>query len=321
MIELLEFATASDEDRRDLHEVVSAWAVEDKPGKEPPPYDACAAMWSHRDELGFEPARFVVARHAGRIIGYAQVQVSEAAANAHLALVTVVVLPEHRRRGVGTAVLRGVPALLDGRTVIESWSVFQGSPAEHFAAAHRFRVVTSMTSQRLEHFSPPHVGAPPAGYRLVTWKGAAPDEHVEAYAEALNAIVDAPFGETTLDAAKNTVEGIRVDEAASSAAGNERRVVLLLHDREPAGVTVVERQGVDTTVAIQLHTAVLPAHRGKGLGRLIKARMLHDLTGVEKVLTRTGTANEPMLRLNRSLGFVDDYVYFAVQANTADLRP
>ncbi|SDF93502.1 Acetyltransferase (GNAT) family protein [Lentzea fradiae] len=321
MIERLEFATASEEDRRDLHEVVSAWAVENKPGKEPPSYDACAALWSHRDELGFEPARFVVAREAGRIIGYAQVQVSVAAANAHLALVTVVVLPSRRRRGVGTALLRGVPALLDGRTVIESWSVFRGSPAEHFAAARGFRVVTSMTSQRLEGFSLPHVGAPPAGYRLVTWKGSAPDEFVGACADALNSITDAPFGETTLDAARNTVEGVRAAEAASSAAGKERWVVLLLHDDAPAGVTVVERQGVDPTVAVQLHTAVLPAHRGKGLGRLIKARMLHNLTGVTKVLTRTSTANEPMLRLNRSLGFEDDYVYFAVQAKTADLHP
>lgn len=66
---------------------------------------------------------------------------------------------------------------------------------------------------------------------------------------------------------------------------------------------------------------MLPAHRGKGLGRLIKARMLHELTGVERIFTRTSSENEHMLRVNHSLGYQDLYIYKAVQAKTADLQP
>ncbi|MGW6932804.1 GNAT family N-acetyltransferase [Lentzea sp. NPDC054927] len=98
MIEELDFASASENDRHGLYEVLAAWAVEGVPGKEPPPYEACVARWEARDDIGFEPPRFVVAREDEEILGYGQVQVSEAEANAHLAIATVVVLPQHRRR-------------------------------------------------------------------------------------------------------------------------------------------------------------------------------------------------------------------------------
>lgn len=82
----------------------------------------------------------------------------------------------------------------------------------------------------------------------------------------------------------------------------------------------MQRNSAVPEVAEQLHTVVLPAHRGKGLGRLIKARMLHDLSGVETIYTRTSSENEHMLRVNHSLGYTDQYVYQAVQARTADLQ-
>ncbi|SFR10680.1 N-acetylglutamate synthase, GNAT family [Lentzea waywayandensis] len=317
-IEELDFACAPEEDRRGLYEVLATWAVEDSPGKERPPYEACVAMWEFRDDVGFEAAHFAVAREEGKIIGYAEVKVSEAEANAHLANANIVVLPQHRRRGIGTALLRAMPSLLRGRTVIEAWSVFKDSPAEQFAAARGFRVVTTMTRQRLTLTDPPEIGELPAGYELVTWKGAAPEEFVEAYVEALNGIRDAPQGDTTIDLTQNTVESIRREEATAVAV---RWVVLLLHEGKAAGVTVVELNSVVPTLAEQLQTVVLPAHRGKGLGRLIKARMLHNLAGVEEIRTRTSSENEHMLRVNHSLGYEDTFIYMAVQAKTADLQP
>ncbi|MFD4642238.1 GNAT family N-acetyltransferase [Lentzea sp. NPDC058436] len=317
VVEKLDFAAAAQVDRHGLYEVATAWAAEDAPDREQAPVEAYIAMWESRNDLGFEPARFVVARENGKIVGYAQAEVSEAEANSHLALVTVVVRPRHRRRGIGTALLRATPSLLDRQTVIESWSVGPGEPGDHFAAALGFRVVTSMTRQRLRLTGPPDVAELPAGYELVTWKGAAPEEFVEAYVEGLNAIAGAPFGETALDHAHNTVESIREDEAE---ALSDRWVVLLLHEGSAAGVTVVERKSARPEYAEQLHTVVLPAHRGKGLGLLIKSRMLHELDGVETVFTRTSSENVHMLRVNHALGYEDQYTYMAVQAKTADLQ-
>lgn len=318
MIEELDFAQASEEDRRSMYEVVAAWAVEDIPGKEKPPYEACVAQWEERDELGFDPPRLVVWRQAGKITGYAQVQVTQAEANAHLALATIVVLPEHRRRGIGTALLRGMQPLLSGRTVIESWSVLKGRPAEQFAAACGFRVVASMTRQRLVLTEPPEIGEVPVGYELVTWKGSAPERFIEAYVEGLNGIRDAPQGGSTIDLTRNTIESIRREEAAAVA---DRWVVLLLHKGEAAAVTVVEVNSAVPTVAEQLGTVVLPGHRGKGLGRLIKARMLHNLDGVEQIFTKTTSDNDHMRRVNHSLGYTDQYTYMAVQKKIADPQP
>lgn len=316
-IEELDFSSASEEDRRGLYEVVAAWVVEDSPGKKRPSYEACIARWELHDDLGFEPPRFVVAREAGKIIGYGEVRISEADANAHLATANVVVLPAHRRRGIGTALLHAMLSLVNGRTVIEAWSVFGDSPGEQFAAARGFRVVSTMTRQRLALADPPEVGELPAGYELVTWKGAAPEEFVEAYVEALNGIRDAPRGETTLDLTRNTVESIRREEADAVPV---RWIVLLLHEGQAAGVTVVELDPAVSTVAEQLHTVVLPAHRGRGFGRLIKAYMLHNLKGVETIYTRTSSDNEHMLRVNHSLGYEDTFIYMGVQAKTADLQ-
>lgn len=317
VIEKLDFASAAQVDRHGLYEVATAWAAEDDPDREQAPVEAYVAMWESRNDLGFEPARFVVAREHGEIVGYAQAEVSEAEANAHLALVTVVVLPLRRRRGIGTALLRSALSLLNGQTVVESWSPGPGEPGDHFAAALGFRVVTSMTRQRLRLTGLPEVPELPTGYELVTWKGAAPEEFVEAYVEGLNAIADAPFGETALDHAHNTVESIREEEAE---ALSDRWVVLLLHGGEAAGVTVVERKSARPEYAEQLHTVVLPAHRGKGLGLLIKSRMLRELDGVETIYTRTSSENAHMLRVNHALGYEDEHTYMAVQAKTADLR-
>ncbi|MGW4206503.1 GNAT family N-acetyltransferase [Lentzea sp. NPDC004789] len=307
-VEELDFAQASEDDRRGLFDVRAAWTAVPVV-----PYDAFAAACSARDELGFGPSRFAVAREAGQIVGYARAKVSEAEQNADLGLIIVVVRPEHRRQGIGTALLRAVPSLLNGRTIVESWGLTKGDEGERFATARGFRIVTSMTTQRLALAALPEVAELPSGYELATWRGTVPEEFVEAYVKGLNAVADAPFGETALDHAFNTVESVRQDTA-------DRWVVLLLHEGEAAGVTVVELDPAVPAVATQLHTAVLPAHRGKGLGRLIKARMLHNLTGVEEIYTRTSSENEHMLRVNHSLGYTDIDTYVAVQAQVADLR-
>jgi mycothiol synthase len=316
-VEEFEFAHASEHDRRGLYEVLAASEIEEM--REAPPYATCVAAWQSPNDVGFEPPSFAVARVGGQIAGYVQARVSEEKANAHVALTHLAVLPQHRRRGIGTALLRTLPSLMNGRTIAESWHVFKGNAGDQFATARGFRVVTSMTRQRLDVTDLPEVDTVPAGYELVTWKGRAPDEFVEAYVEGLNAMADAPFGDTAIDSAGWTVERVRRLESEVLAAGGARWVVLLLHNGSAAGVTAVERKPMTATVAEQLETVVLPAQRGKGLGRLIKARMLHELTGLEVIFTRTSSDNEHMLRVNHALGYQDLFTYLAVQAKVADL--
>jgi mycothiol synthase len=318
-VEEFDFAHASEDERRGLYGVLAASEAEEL--REALPYEACATGWQSPNDLGFAPPRFAVAREGGQIVGYVSARVTEEEANDHIALVYLVVLPRLRRRGIGTALLRAMPSLMPGRTVAESWNVYEGTAGERFAAARGLRVVTSMTRQRLDVTGLPEMGEVPAGYELVTWTGRTPDEFVQACVDGLNAMSDAPFGDTALDSAGYTVDRLRREESNILTAGGDRWVALALRGGEIAGLTIVEREPSEPTTAEQLHTVVVPAHRGRGLGRLLKTRMLHELTGVEVIFTRTSSENEHMLRVNHALGYQDLYTYLAVQAKTADLLP
>jgi GNAT superfamily N-acetyltransferase len=315
-VEEFDFARAPEHERRGLYEVLAASEAEEL--REAAPYEHQVTGWQSPNDLGFGPARFAVAREAGQIVGYVSARVTEEAANDHIALVYLVVLPRFRRRGIGTALLRALPSLMPGRTVAECWNVYEGTPGEHFAAARGLRVVTSMTRQRLDLTELPSLGEVPEGYELVTWTGRTPDEFAQACVDGLNAMSDAPFGDTALDSAGFTVDRLRREESNVLTAGGDRWVVLALRGGEIAGLTVVER-GPGAATAEQLHTVVVPAHRGHGLGMVLKTRMLHELTGVEVVFTRTSSGNEHMLRVNHALGYKDLYTYLAVQAKIADL--
>jgi len=313
-VEEFDFAHAPEHERRGLYQVLAASEAEEL--REAAPYEAQVTVWQSPNDLGFGPARFAVAREGEQIAGYVSARVTEEAANDHIALVYLVVLPEFRRRGLGTALLSALPSLMPGRTVAECWNVYEGSAGEHFATARGWRVVTSMTRQRLDIAELPEIGSVPEGYELVTWTGRTPDEFAQACVDGLNAMADAPFGDTALDSAGYTVDRLRREESNVLDAGGDRWVVLALRGREIAGLTIVERGPGDPTTAEQLHTVVVPAHRGRGLGMVLKTRMLHELTGVEVIFTRTSSGNEHMLRVNHALGYRDLYTYLAVQAKS-----
>lgn len=72
---------------------------------------------------------------------------------------------------------------------------------------------------------------------------------------------------------------------------------------------------------VQQHfTGVHPDHRGRGLGKHIKARMLHQLVarhgadGIERVRTGTASTNAPMMAINARMGFVERERQVVVQA-------
>jgi len=77
------------------------------------------------------------------------------------------------------------------------------------------------------------------------------------------------------------------------------------------------------TRADQYDTVVVPEHRGYGLGRAIKARMLFELRTAEPCITEVQTwnafENEPMLKVNSELGFQPDRQWSEYEADIADL--
>lgn len=317
-VEEFDVDRAPEADLRAVYGIWLSWTTTDKPADEPLTYEQW--LMRRRGSLGngWDKRRYLVTRTAGEITGF--VEFVSSADAPHAVLCFVAVRPDLRRRGIGTALLRAAVPLMEGRSVIETWFVVKGGDGERWAAALGFKVAVAMTWQEQSLAQLPPVGAVPAGYELVSWSGAAPDHLVERYAAALDAMNDAPFGDTETAETTYSVEQVRADESTVLGPGGDIWVVLAMHGTEVAGLTAMHRHAYKPTWGEQRETVVLPAHRGHGLGRVMKAHLLHGVTGIDRVQTRTNSENAHMLRVNHSLGYVDMWTTLAVNAKITDLR-
>ena len=90
-----------------------------------------------------------------------------------------------------------------------------------------------------------------------------------------------------------------------------------------AGLTEVVVPAQHPTRADQYDTIVAQDHRGYGIDRAIKARMLFELRSAEPKLAEVQTwnaqANESMLKVNAELGFQPDREWYEYGADVAEL--
>jgi GNAT superfamily N-acetyltransferase len=232
----------------------------------------------------------------------------------HIGLTEVVVHPEERRQGIGTALLaRLLPELrARGRTIVEGWQLTFGGDGPKWAEARGFRSVHTMLLQTLEIEEADDAlwqVDVPAGYRTQRWIGAAPEELIGSFAQARDAIHDAPIGELAYREPVWTVDSVRAHEAEFRARGVENRVVVAIDEStgEVAGMTELAVKATNPLWGYQRETAVLPSHRGRGLGRCIKAEMIRWLLaerpGFVRIQTTTAAENVHMSRVNLQLGF------------------
>jgi GNAT superfamily N-acetyltransferase len=303
---------ASGQDLLDYHELVLATGRVDRPDEQPPPYEATTGRlttgWTGRG-----PEVFWAARRNGRLIGLAIVGFPEDE-NRGLAMTDIRVHPDVRRHGIGTALLRAaLPTMRQrGRTVLASWGLTEGGAGPKWAEALGFRVVHHDVIQMLDIAATDpdlwQVDAPP-GYRLARWVSTAPEELVESYAIARTAIHDAPAEDQTYQAPMWTPERVRAAEEDLRRREVEQRVTVAVHEATGtvAGLTEIEIHAIRKDFAYQSDTAVLAAHRGRGLGRFIKAGMVRWLRQQRPEITRLGTStaadNVHMIRVNHQIGF------------------
>jgi GNAT superfamily N-acetyltransferase len=250
--------------------------------------------------------------------------------NQHLALSNVLVRPDHRRHGLGTALLRAAvaAAAADGRTtfLVEA---DDGSPGEAFCREHGLREVSRarLSLLRLAAVDWADVGALAAaahtGYRLVRWTDRCPDELVEQYAMAKTAMNDAPVDGADITDQVFTADVIRQNEAGHREMGFTDWVTVAVHEQTGAVAGLTELELGPPPRAFQEDTAVVPAHRGSGLGLWVKADMLCRLRverpDVTEVMTGNAASNEHMLRINTRLGFRPHRAIGEWQAGVGDL--
>jgi GNAT superfamily N-acetyltransferase/RimJ/RimL family protein N-acetyltransferase len=239
--------------------------------------------------------------------------------NRQRASVFLEVHPEHRRHGIGLALLRHAArqAAKDGRTLLRA-RPFLGSAGEMFARrtgakpgladARRVLFLGKLPADQLAALRESAARAA-AGYSLVTWTGPVPEEYLGGLAAVSNAMSDAPH-----DAGHESrvwdAQRIREDlNDQRDLFGTRGYFVAALHAAtgEMAAITHIEVDPEYPEWGSQQLTAVALPHRGHRLGLLVKAAMTEWLTDAEpamrRIVTENAADNKHMIAINEALGY------------------
>ena len=300
----------SDIDVAAWHDVVAASVARDLPGEPVPTLDQVHGQLT---TPGLASRHLLWAATAeGEVRGVARLRLFDGSGRAHLGEFTIHVHPGHRRKGIGSRLLKAVAqAARDEKRrslVVEASSETSGVA---FLDASGFACVLSLSLLLL---SVPDAGgieeivhAEHPGYRLTRWLGVVPDDLAETFATAKTAMGDMPTGD--MDYGTSTWDTDRVRDMAIvvEKRGDTLLTVTAMHGDSIAGFTELVIPVGDGRRAIQYDTAVVPEHRGNGLGLWVKAAMLDWLRvewpAVEEIETDNAEDNAHMLAVNERLGF------------------
>ncbi|MEU4494914.1 GNAT family N-acetyltransferase [Streptomyces sp. NPDC023998] len=294
-------------------EVVAASMALDLPGVPPPTAEELYARLAG-SQLRSRVLTWLATAPDGRVAGVASLRLFTGAGQGHLAEAELHVHPDLRKRGIGSGLLS---ELLAGASAEARRTVITQTPAD--TPAQRFCVSRGFSSAlTLDHLILPLSELDPdrldklataddPGYRLTRWRGTVPAELAPAFAAAKSAMNDMPIGE--IDYGTVGWDADRVVRMAEVVAdrGDTLLTVAALHDSDMAGFTEIVIPGGTGPWAQQYDTAVVPAHRGHGLGVRVKASMLQWLRAehphLTEVETDNATDNTHMLAVNEQLGF------------------
>jgi GNAT superfamily N-acetyltransferase len=236
--------------------------------------------------------------------------------NQHLCYVDVSVAPEHRRGGVGSALLDRLEQAVRaaGRRVLigevtapiaaESW------PGAEFAKARGYALALHEAHEVLELPVPDDRlrSEPRDGYRILSWQDRCPDEWAAAYCDLLRSFTEeAPTGDLDMEPTEWTVERLQAEEQRRIDRGRRAYAsVAVSPDGRLVGYTEIVLLP-DNPDAHQEETLVQPEHRGHRLGVAIKAANLRQLQADApdrpRIHTYVSPGNDAMNAVNRALGF------------------
>lgn len=296
--------------------VNSAQRLDDPDGE--PEIPELAARWL---EFGWdlEPDERYLYLAADEPVAVLDVQLPERD-NRHLVWGSIVVHPDHRRLGHGTAL---VGEVLRRATEAKRTTIWLGTAEDdlgarsflecngfHYAShdARRKQVLAEVDSERIDRLHSQAVEAA-ADYELARLLPPVPDDLLEQLVEVTAAINDAPMGDLTFEDEVFDLARLRDLETARVGRGDRFYRVAARHRDTGVigGHTVLVVNPLRSTHGSQGDTAVHRDHRGHRLGLLLKIEMMRWLAEVEpdviEVSTWNHADNRYMIDVNEAIGY------------------
>jgi GNAT superfamily N-acetyltransferase len=328
---------ASEGELRARHALLNAIELETAPEDPPTPYGAMVqdlrikVSWRKSDRWAIWDGP-----HHVRMLGYATFDRQYTESNRNLGWFWIEVDGDHRRQHLGTRLLEKVveAAEADGRTIVGAGAV-RDSEGAHFldalgatdrALERKSRLDLRQVDDTLLERWVADAAVKAPGYSLVAWDGPTPEEHIEAYVRIIHVMNTAPRDDLDMEDSVHTVERQRESEEKSLAKGDWWCTICARHDEsgEFAGFSDIYFSKWFDDLCWQGGTAVDPVHRGKSIGRWLKAAMIQHLKAEKPQVWRIDTwnagSNEYMLAINNDLGFEAVQWFGAWQVPTAELR-
>jgi GNAT superfamily N-acetyltransferase len=309
---------------RQVHELFETARVADTPELAPYPEDTYGSALEHPPP--YSESRCYTAVEDGAVRGQLWIYLP-LKDNTHYIEAELAVHPDHRRRGVGTALLDRLLEIAAeehrSELVVLARIAVEGGPVRSdagpkflekrgFTAAlteiDRCLTIADLDRDAETRLWDEFEGA--AGdYELVSWVGRSP----EAYLEGLGRIdsqifAEIPLGDIDLRPRALDVDYVRAREEKAIAKGHNMVRTIAVHKAtgEVVANTLIYVRG-DEEHADQAITIVDPAHRGHRLGLLTKIanlRQLREQCGhVTTIWTGNADTNANMNAINRLLGF------------------
>jgi GNAT superfamily N-acetyltransferase len=244
--------------------------------------------------------------------------------NVTFAFVGVDVPPEHRGRGVGTALADLViaEARKAGRTRLLSevnlaFEHRENHPYRRFAE-HRGFVLANVEVRRVLDLpvsdamiqawideSAPHY----EDYRIETYVDDVPDELLPSLVHVINQLaVDAPTGDLEFEAEAMTPDAFKIRRAKLKEMGRTvYETLAIAPDGDVVAHSTLAVSSDDPDNAFQWGTLVRRDHRGHRLGMAVKSTNLRAMQQAHpdttRIITTNSEANAPMVGINEQLGF------------------
>ena len=296
----LDVGTASEALLDRVYEIMARCHAEAAPAEPYRSRSEAEAFLRHPPEL--EAREYWTAEQAGECVGFAQLAVPPRSPTSR---VEILVHPDSRRTGAGTALLDSVRArarahgaqLLIGRHSTQAGALFAAAVGGVDAEREVRSLLQLPLAEELEL-------RPVRGYSLRSWVGPTPAALLDSFAHAREAINDAPGDEPAVwDGAR-----VRDLEAALERRNRDVRVTVALDEQgDVVAFTELRVSRATGSLANTEDTAVVRDHRRRGLGFWVKLESLRRLEqerpDVGLVTTTNAEQNDAILRVNRALGF------------------